>query len=226
MRLTTLSILLAGLLLSAAVAAQGQAPDGEDHRHGEFRDAESWSKIFDDPKRHEWQKTSTVMRLLDVHAGETVADIGAGTGYFTRLLAIGADESGLVYAVDVDPDMLEFIRKRSDMPKIGNVVTVLAEPDDPKLPAGAVDLVLVVNTWHHIEQRVNYLDKIRLALATGGRVVIVDWQKRELPMGPPVDRKLSRETVVQEFEQAGWKLVSESAALPYQYYLSFRPGHP
>jgi SAM-dependent methyltransferase len=118
--------------------------------------------------------------------------------------------------------MLDYIDQREDF-KFNNIKTILADTDDPKLPEGRLAAVLVVNTWHHIEDRVKYISKLAPGLRPDGRVVIVDFHKRELPVGPPVDHKMSRSEVIAEFEKAGWKLVGESVALRYQYYLTFIP---
>ena len=208
---------LTGLLAESPTS--GHAPEGE----GQFGDVDRWARVFDDPERVEWQKPGVVMRLLDVDAGQRVADIGAGTGYFTRLLAWGVEAFGTVYAVDVDAGMLEHLTRRDDLPDWDNIETILAEPNDPKLPEGELDQILIVNTWHHIDGRPAYIKRLARALDRGGRVMIIDWRKHELPMGPPPDHKLTRDEVVAEFTKAGWKLTSESVALPYQYVLVFHP---
>ena len=105
----------------------------------------------------------------------------------------------------------------------GNVVTVLAEPDDPKLPEGELDLVLTVNTWHHVPNRVKYLKRLARSMKPSGRLALIDWREGELPMGPPPDEKLGRDRILREFDKAGWKLTSESVALPYQDFFIFRP---
>jgi len=214
------------LFLASALTglvAEGPEPDSDAHHAGQFGDVERWVQVFDDPERVEWQKPNVVMRLLDVDTGQKVADIGAGTGYFTRLLAWGVEESGKVYAVDVDAGMLEYLAKRDDLPEWDNIETILAAPNDPKLPEGELDQILIVNTWHHIEGRPAYIKRLARAMDRGGRLMLIDWQKRELSMGPPPEHKLSRDEVVAEFTKAGWELGSESLALPYQYLLIFHP---
>jgi SAM-dependent methyltransferase len=106
------------------------------------------------------------------------------------------------------------------------VVPVLASTDNPRLPAGRTDLVLIVDTFHHIDGRLAYLRALARSLAPGGRIAIVDWQKRELPVGPPLDHKLAREQVVEEMQSAGYELVAEPDVLPYQYLLIFRRSPP
>lgn len=209
------------VLLLAPVASRSADPPRSAHADHEFAEVERWAEEFERPDRAEWQRPGTVVRVLTVEPGQTVADIGAGTGYFTKLLSVEVGERGKVYAVDIEPRMLEYIRGREDL--LPNVTTVEAAPDDPRLPAGQIDLVTIVNTWHHIANREAYLSKLRAALSREGRVAIIDWRMGEIPVGPPPERRLDRDRVVSEFEKAGWRLVTESVALPYQYFLVFYP---
>lgn len=202
-----------------AHAPGGKPPAGN---HRSFADVAHWAKIFDDPERMQWQKPLEVLAVLALQQGEVVADLGAGTGFFTVYLAAQVGEHGRVYAVDTEQGMLDYIMKRPGI-EASRVIPVLATPHDPKLPEGEVDLVLIVDTWHHIGDRLNYLPRLRRALAPGGRVVVIDYREGELPVGPPPTEKLSRQTVVREFEKAGWRLAAESVALPYQYFLTFYP---
>lgn len=211
------------LVLAGSPATLAEEPAPAEARHAQdFSDVEHWVPIFEPGDRHTWQNPLGVLWLAFVDEGHHVADLGAGTGYFTRMLCETVRASGKVYAVDTSQEMLDYIDKREDL-VYDNVVTVLAEPDDPKLPEGELDVILVVNTWHHIDKRVAYLGKLAKSLKPSGRVAIVDWRKAELPLGPPPEMKLSRDQVVAEFEQAGWTLTSESFMLPYQYFLLFVP---
>lgn len=225
-RMTSIVLLAAGSALAALVsttpAAEPQAKSDGATAHQSFKDAAQWAKQFESPDRRDWQQPGVVMRVLGVNEGESVADLGAGTGYFTQVLSVAVGSSGRVWAVDVEPAMLDYIGKRTDLGP-GKVTTVLAAPDDPKLPAGEVDLVLAVDTWHHIDGRLAYLERLSRTLSPSGRVAIVDWHEGNLPVGPPAGHKLSREAVLDEFARAGWRLESESVALPYQYVLVFYP---
>jgi SAM-dependent methyltransferase len=210
------------LLIAAVVPAAAQEHDA-DHdatvSHS-FENAERWAERFDSPERAEWQKPQQVAWLLGLGAGQSVADLGCGTGYFLRILSGLVEESGKVYAVDIEQEMLDHATARQDIP-YDNVVAVLAEPSDPKLPDGELDLILTVNTWHHIDKRIKYLGRLASALKPYGRLVIIDWREGDLPHGPPAGHKLSRDAVVDELRKAGWTLTSESVALPYQYMLFF-----
>ena len=172
--------------------------------------------------RAEWQKPDVVMRVLGVKAGDPVADIGAGTGYFTRWLSAMVGARGTVLAVDIEQTMLDHIEDLEDI-QYDNIRTVLADPDDPKLPEGELELVLIVNTWRHIDHRRRYLPRLARALRNSGRLAIIGWHEGELPVGPPTGSKLPRETVLAELDRAGWILDAESVALPYQYFLIFYP---
>jgi len=200
----------------------GAGPHDATARHS-FDDVEHWSGVFDDPARDAWQKPDEVVRALEIRPGALVADVGAGTGYFARPLSGAVGPRGTVLAVDVEPKLVIHLRARAEREELANVVPVLGSPDHPRLPAGRVDLVLLVDTFHHVDDRVEYARRLRASLAPGGRVAIVDWQKREIPVGPPLDHRLAREQVVEEMTAAGYDLIAEPDLLPYQYLLVFAP---
>jgi ubiquinone/menaquinone biosynthesis C-methylase UbiE len=187
-------------------------------RHG---DATAYAASLDDPARDAYQKPDEVLRALALREGERVADIGAGTGYFALRLARAVGPTGRVYAVDVSPDMVRLLNRRVRDAKLANVVTVLADTDDPLLAEASVDRVVIVNTWHHVDARPKYLEILRRVLKPGGQVVQIDFHKRDLPVGPPAGMKIAREDVVGEMEAAGFRLAAEHSFLPYQYFLVF-----
>jgi ubiquinone/menaquinone biosynthesis C-methylase UbiE len=209
------------LLLAAAPALARSSDDATSHRR--FDDPAYWSKVFDDPGRAAWQKPDELVAALGLRPGQCVADLGAGTGYFSRLLSAAVGPTGTVLAVDPEPTLVAHLRQRAEREGSANVVPVLASLDNPRLPAGLVDVVLIVDTFHHIDDRVAYFRRLRQALRPPGRIAIVDWQKRELPVGPEMDHKLAREQVVREMETARYRLVEEPSILPYQYFLIFQP---
>lgn len=205
----------------SAQAPAALPPDNATAHHS-FDDVAKWTKVFDDPGRDEWQKPRELVAALSLHPGMRVADLGAGTGYFSRYLSSAVGEEGTVFAVDPEPNMIVYLRQRAEQERTANVVPVLASTDAPRLPAGSIDLVLVVDTYHHIDRRREYFRQLRRSLTRHGRVAIVDWQKRELPVGPPPPHKLAREQVVDEMTAAGYTLIEEPQVLPYQYVLIFR----
>jgi len=191
--------------------------------HHSFEDVEHWKKVFDDPRRDSWQKPAEVVRALTLEPGMTIADLGAGTGYFLPYLSAAVGGHGTVFAVEVEPNLVVHIRRRVEDGMIRNVVPVLASMNDAHLPYRQLDLILIVDTYHHLDARLVYLRRLAHALKPGGRVAVVDWLKRELPEGPPPAHKLSREHVLEEMRTAGYELVDEPTFLPYQYFLIFEP---
>lgn len=224
---------LHALILFASVLLSGcaQQRDVQSRVHGSagheatsshsFADAVRWSQVFDDPGRDEWQKPEEIIAALAIQPGMAVADLGAGTGYLLPYLSRAVGARGTVFALDNEPNLITFIRARIEREGIANVVPVLAAANDARLAARSVDRIVILDTYHHIGDRLNYLERLRPALKADARIVIVDWHKRELPEGPPVDHKLAREQVVDEMQTAGYALVAESDRLPYQYVLIF-----
>ncbi len=208
---------LAALFLLTPACAQ----QGEQRMHQRFDNAERWSKTFDDPARVEWQKPADVIRALKLAPNAVVADIGSGTGYFAVRLARALPQ-GRVYGADVERDMVRFLNERAAKENLPNLSSYLVEEDDPKLPA-KVDLVIVVDTYHHLPVRSRYFERVRTGLKPGGRVAIVDYRP-ESPTGPPRRHRIPPETVKAEMERAGYRLSEEHGFLPYQYFLVFTPG--
>jgi ubiquinone/menaquinone biosynthesis C-methylase UbiE len=207
--------LLLLIVFTSLVAAQ------TGHDHHEPSDAAAYARMLKDPARDAWQKPDDVISALKLKKTDVVADIGAGGGYFTRRLARHAAK---VYAVDINADLLKIAAK--DEPE--NVVTILAAPDDPKLPPSSADLIFICDVLHHIENRPVYYRKLNAALKPGGRIVNIDFYKKDLPVGkkdlpvgPPVSMKLSEQQVIDEFEGAGFRLARKHDMLPYQYFLEF-----
>jgi ubiquinone/menaquinone biosynthesis C-methylase UbiE len=159
---------------------------------------------------------------LNLKAGEAIADIGAGSGYFTFHLAQNVGDAGKVYAIDISPDMIIYINRRIRDSATRNGVPVLASPDDPFLTDGSVDRFFICDTWHHIEKQEQYLALMKKALKPGGQVVMIDFQKKELPVGPPLDMKIAREDLIRQMERSGFLLAQEHHFLPYQYFLIFK----
>jgi arsenite methyltransferase len=204
--------------------SQGTPPTAgpsSDHAHHRFTDTERYVKMFEDPARAEYQKPAQVVEALGLRPGQVVADIGAGSGYFSFPMARAVGPEGKVYAIDIEPGMIDYLKTRAKKEGAANVLTVLAKPDDAGLPRASVDLVFICDTWHHIDSRVEYARRLKSSLKPGARIAIVDYQKRPLPVGPPVEGKIDRDDVVKEMKDAGFSLVEEPTFLPYQYFLIF-----
>ncbi len=200
-----------------------RGPHDATSRHP-FNEVKKWVRVFDDPARDGWQKPAEVAAALHLEPGMTVADLGAGTGYFVEHLSKPVSPGGMVLAIDTEPEMVKYIGARAAREGLDNVVPVLAQPDDPLLPRGRIDRVLIVDMYHHIDDRLTYFGRMRKSLTSGGRVAIVDFKKKPLPVGPPPEHKLTRGFVIEEMEKAGWVLDREETFLPHQYYLVFRPS--
>ena len=209
------------LLLAVPAAAQDPTPRSHEEMHRLHHDPKAYIAMLEDPKRDEYQKPHEVLMALDLKPGETIADIGSGSGYFSLRFAAHVGEEGRVFAVDIDPEMVRHLNRRVRDAGVRNVQTVLAEPNDPLLPDGSVDRFVVVDTWHHIEDQRGYLALMKKILKPGGQIVMIDFQKRELPFGPPLAMKIAREDLVRQMEGNGFHLVKEHTFLPYQYFLVF-----
>jgi len=192
--------------------------DHADHLRHHF-DPATDAKRFDDPARDAWQMPDRVIQALGVRDGMSVADVGAGTGYFTvRLARVGAGVK--VYAADIEPAMVDHLKKRAADEHLVNVTPVLASDTSPNLPA-PVDLVLVVNTYHHIGRRSEYFRNLRRSLTPGGRIAIVDFRK-DAPEGPPVEFRFTPDQIRSEMAAAGFSATGEHDFLPRQHLLVFR----
>jgi predicted methyltransferase len=202
----------------ASGIAYGQHGGGLHGPH-RFEDPKQWSKAFDAADRDGWQKPNEVLAALKLRPDAIVADIGAGTGYFTVRLA-QLVPSGTVYAVDIEEGMLGFIADRAKKTGLENVRTAKGSADSPNLPE-KVDLVLIVDTYHHIDARVSYLGKIAASLKPGGRIAIVDF-RLDAQRGAPKQMRLSPSLVQDEMRAAGFEQVEAHDFLPDQYFLIFQ----
>ncbi|UCE64471.1 MAG: methyltransferase domain-containing protein [Nitrospirota bacterium] len=184
--------------------------------HHSFEDAERWSERFDAPDREEWQKPAEVIALMEIEPGMSVADIGAGTGYFLGPLSTAVGAGGTVLGLDVEPDMVKFMTERAERENWSNVKVRTVQPDDPDLEESTIDRILIVNTWHHISDRESYSRKLHEALIPGGRVLVVDFTYQS-SHGPPVSQRLRPEEVVAELRAGGLDVEILEESLPDQY---------
>ena len=203
------------------IVPTAQAPRDQHDAHRLHADPAAYISALEDPARDAYQKPHEVMEALGIHAGEVIADIGAGSGYFTIRLSHHVGSTGRVYAVDISPDMIRHLHQRVRDMGLLNVSPILAPADDPLLPQ-PVDRFLIVNVWHHIEKQGDYLALMKKHLKPGGQVVMIDFHKRELPVGPPLGMKIAREDLLRQMQAHGFQLDREHTFLPYQYFLIFR----
>jgi arsenite methyltransferase len=214
---------LSGLwaLMPIIVFAQDAVQRDPHQMRGLHNDPMAYIGSLEDPKRDAYQKPQEVLAALNLSPGEVIADIGAGSGYFTFSLARHVSERGTIYAVDVSPDMILHINRRIRDLKVSNVVSILADPDDPLLPAASVNRFFFCDSWHHIENQTKYLSSMKRLLKPRGEIVVIDFHKKELPVGPPLEMRIAREDLITQMEDNGFRLAKEHTFLPYQYFLVF-----
>jgi predicted methyltransferase len=170
--------------------------------------------------RDEWQQPEKVIQSLGIEPGQTIADLGAGGGYFTFLLARATGPMGKVYAIDIDQDMTKLLAQAARDRGANNVEVILAQPGDPMLPERSVDLVFTANTYHHLEERVRYFSALRQALRPGGRVAIIEFDNRSGCM-TWFSHYTPSDTIQREMEQAGYRLARDFDFLDRQSFLIF-----
>ncbi|MDX1627441.1 MAG: methyltransferase domain-containing protein [Fulvivirga sp.] len=179
---------------------------------------------YEDPKRAEWQNPTYIIEKLGDIKGKTIADIGAGTGYFTFRLA---QEGAKVIAIDIDERFLDYIENRKeeliDAIPLTQIETRLAKEDDPMLTQNEADIALLVNTYHFIDNRTSYLNKLAKGVDNNGRIYIVDYKKEDIPIGPAQEHKIAQTTVVDEVQKAGLEILDiDNKSLKYQYIITAR----
>lgn len=216
----TLSVLVLLGLPFWAVSQEhhgAQGDHGHANAHMNQRPIEELAASFDSPERAAWQRPDEVIALMGDLAGKTVMDIGSGTGYFSfRLVEAGAK----VISADVDERFLGIIRDRMARQGLtGEHIELRHVPyDSSMLQPGEVDIALIVDTYHHIGNRVDYFAEVRAGLKPGGKLMVVDFFKRDDPVGPPVAMKMAAETIVAELREAGYTSITVNRELlPYQY---------
>jgi ubiquinone/menaquinone biosynthesis C-methylase UbiE len=205
------------LLMNPVLAEHG-------HQHERMPNVMEYLERLDRPERDQDQKPGLVLEALGLKPGMSVADLGSGSGYFTRRFVEAVTETGKVYAIDLEPAALKYVEERlARMHRPYQAEFILARPESPKLPIESVDLIFVCNTFHHLEDRPTYFRNVRPALKSGGRIAIIDYyhDERSGELGFPKKHLVARETVVKELAAAGYSLINEHKFLPKQYFLEF-----
>ena len=177
--------------------------------------------LLESPDRDLWQRPDQIMDAMGIADASVVADIGAGSGWFTIRLARRVGPQGLVYAEDVQPEMINAITRRVQREGLTNVRAVRGQNSDPRLPAGSLDAVLVVDAYHEVEDRVTMLANLARALKPQGRIGVVDFKLDGTGPGPSPEERVSPDVVVKDAAKAGLRLVRQEPFLQYQYFLIF-----
>ena len=209
----------AGLVVTGCASSEGEPPERAGHgpeHAGAHHDLRRRAEVLDDPARDDWQRPREVVVALAVGEGMVVVDVGAGTGYFEVHLSRAVGPRGRVLALEVDPRLVTHMQQRFATAGLANVEARLVGLDDPELGAGTVDRVLVVDTWHHLTDRVAYARRLRQALAPGGLLAVVDYPT-DARRGPPQELRLSEQAVLAELGAAGFAARVVAESLPDQY---------
>jgi predicted methyltransferase len=213
-RLPAIALILG--ILACTVPVDGN----QGSRHGRLFPPEDLG-VLEGPDRDVYQQPGRVMDALGIGDGSVVADLGAGGGWFTIRLARRVGPNGLVYAEDVQPQMIEAIQRRVQREGLQNVRTVLGADADPRLGAETLDAALVVDAYHEVQDRVTFLQNVRKALKPRGRLGIINYRKDGLGPGPPLEDRVDADVVVAAAKAAGLRLLSSEDWLPFQYLLVF-----
>ena len=216
---------VAGLvLLGAGLLWAGTVPAQDGHQHERMPNVMEYLDRLERPERDQDQKPAQVIDALELKAGMHVADLGAGSGYFTRRLVEAVTETGKVYVVDIEPEALKYVEESLiHMHRPFEAEFIVARPDNPKIPVESVDLIFVCNTYHHLEERSLYFGNVKSSLKPGGRIAIIDFyhDERSGDLGFPKRHLVAKEQVVEEMGKAGYRVLKDHTFLPKQYFLEF-----
>jgi SAM-dependent methyltransferase len=206
-KLRSIAILLLLFLANvAAASAQTPAPTQAATPGEQRKTSEPYTgdlSVFDSPGREDRLQIERVMNILGIAQGKAVADIGAGSGWFTVRAARRVGGNGLIYAVDINPEAIRYIDERARKEQLQNVKTILGKPDNPFLPARSLDAVLLLKTYHEVAQPVALLRNLRGALRPGAKVGVIDRN------GNGEDHGVGRDVVIREAKEAGYKLLEQ-----------------
>jgi len=211
------------LLLFAPLQAQEQSVNPGINRNYQHPDWRQWVQTFENPRREVYAKRKAIVAASDVRPGMIVADIGAGTGLFTRLFASEVAPTGKVYAVDIAGTFVENIVRTCQEQGLGNVEGIVNTPRETGLPDDSIDLAFVTNTYHHFEYPQSMLASIHRALRRDGRLIVIDFRRDPRVNSPWVvgHVRANEDTVEREIRAAGFRLVADKPVLRSNYFLVF-----
>ena len=216
-------LLAAGLLAVSNVAAQQQSVRPGINRHYADPDWRQWVRQFESPGREVYDRRFDIVNAANISPGMAVADIGAGTGLFTRLISPLVGSKGKVYAVDISQTFVENIEREADEQGLDNVIGVVNSDRDAGLPADSIDLAFTVDTYHHFEYPVDMLASIHRALRDDGRLIVIDFRKHDHASSWVRGHvRAHRHAVIDEISRAGFHLIDDKPILEINYFLEFR----
>jgi ubiquinone/menaquinone biosynthesis C-methylase UbiE len=171
----------------------------------------------------EWQDIDEIMYRMRIRKGDVVADIGAGSGYFTIPLARKVGPEGRVYAEDIQKEMTDYISQKVEKLQLKNIIIILGKVENPLIPNNSLNHAFIANTYHELERPLLLLNNIKKDLRSHGKLTIIDWDPTKYPFfGPPIEAKVPVDTVIKEAEQAGFRLMEKHDFMPYHYFLIFK----
>jgi ubiquinone/menaquinone biosynthesis C-methylase UbiE len=204
-------------LIAAGTVLHAQASQGQTRNDRLFPPLDLG--LLEAPDRDEWQQPDRIMDALGIYDGAVVADLGVGSGWFTVRLARRVGPNGLVYAEDVQPEMIQATVRRVQREALRNVKPILGTEDDPKLPPAQIDAVLIVGIYHEIADPVALLKNVARALRPNGRIGLIDFTHGAGGPGPPAEERVDPELILRDAERAGLRLIKRETFLPFQYFL-------
>ena len=211
-------------LLGLGLLWRGIAPAEEGHQHERMPNVMEYLDRLDRPERDQDQKPAQVVDALALEQGMAIADLGAGSGYFTRRFVEVVGDTGKVYVIDIEPEALKHVEESLvHMHRPFEAEFILARPDNPKIPIESVDLIFICNTYHHLEDRPNYFLNVKSSLKPGGRIAIIDFyhDERSGELSFPKRHLVPKEKAIEEMTEAGYTLAREHTFLTKQYFLEF-----
>jgi ubiquinone/menaquinone biosynthesis C-methylase UbiE len=197
---------------------------GHHDRHRNPVDFARYLSRLEAPDRAAWQRPDELVARLGLRPGDVACDVGAGTGYLALRMARAVGPAGAVHAIDVDPRMIEELERRARAAGLANVHPALSAARRIALPPRGCRVILVVNAFHHFPDGADHLRRLAGRLAPDGRIVVVDFHRRALPVGPPPGHKIPRAEVARQARAAGLTVLRERRFLPYQYFLEIGRG--
>ena len=215
----TVLIVVTIITIETGTALQVSAP------HGRLFPPEDLG-LLEGPDRDAWQKPEQVMDALSISDGSKVADLGAGGGWFTVRLAQRVGNSGIVYAEDIQLEMVETIQRRVQREGLSNVRVILGVSDDPRLEGEELDAILIVDAFREMDNPVSLLRNATSAMAPSGRLGIVEFRKDGGGPGPPIEERVDPKDIILAAESAGLQLEKRETLLPYQHMLIFTASQP